>query len=207
LTAGAKVQEKNDASLREAAPGGLTSAAASARLQTDGPNSMPDTSANLLQNALSKFWAPIPWLLEAAILLQLLSQKYLEAGVVAALLVFNAVLGFCQESRAKATLTALRSRLALNASVRRDGIWKTVPAAEVVRGDLVKLSLGGVVPADAHLVSGSVSLDQSMLTGESLPLEAGPGTDTYAGTLVRRGEATAGSSSSSERMLMRIRCH
>jgi len=85
---------------------------------------MPDTSANLLQNALSKFWAPVPWLLEAAILLQLLSHKYLEAGVVAGLLVFNAVLGFCQESRAQATLTALRSRLALNASVRRDGYGK-----------------------------------------------------------------------------------
>jgi len=175
----------------EPAPGGLTSVAAFARLQTDGPNAMPDTSANLLQSALSKFWAPVPWLLEAAILLQLLSHKYLEAGVVAGLLVFNAVLGFCQESRAQATLTALRSRLALNASVRRDGVWKTVPAAEVVRGDLVKLSLGGVVPADAHLVSGSVSIDQSMLTGESLPLEAGPGMDTYAGALVRRGEATA----------------
>jgi H+-transporting ATPase len=79
----------------------------------------------------------------------------------------------------------------LNASVRRDGIWKIVPAAELVRGDLVKLSLGGVVAADLNLVEGSVLLDQSMLTGESLPIEAGPGVDTFAGALVRRGEATA----------------
>jgi H+-transporting ATPase len=79
----------------------------------------------------------------------------------------------------------------LNASVCRDGKWKTVPATELVCGDLVKLSLGGVVAADVHLIDGSVSLDQSMLTGESLPLEAGPGKDTYAGALVRRGEVTA----------------
>ena len=181
----------NDASLQEAAPGGLTSAEASSRLQKDGPNAMPDTSAHPLRNALAKFWAPVPWLLEAAIVLQVASHKYLEASVIAGLLLFNAALAYFQEGRAQATLAALKSRLALNASVRRDGAWKTVPAAELVRGDLVKLSLGGVVAADVHLVGGSVSLDQSMLTGESLPLEAGPGVDTYAGALVRRGEATA----------------
>ena len=125
-------------------------------------------------------------------MLQVVLHKYFEAAVIAVLLVFNTALAYFQESRAQATLTALKSRLALNASVLRDGAWKTVPAAELVRGDLVKLSLGGVVSADVHLVEGSVLLDQSMLTGESLPIEAGRGVDTYAGTLVRRGEATAG---------------
>jgi H+-transporting ATPase len=170
---------------------GLTSDEAKSRLQKDGPNAMPDTSAHPLRNALAKFWAPVPWLLEAAIVLQLILHKDLEAAVIAGLLVFNAALAYFQESRAQATLTALKSRLALNASVRRDGTWKTVPAAELVRGDLVKLSLGGVVAADVHLIDGSVLLDQSMLTGESLPKEAGAGVDTYAGALVRRGEATA----------------
>jgi H+-transporting ATPase len=107
------------------------------------------------------------------------------------LLIFNAALSYFQEGRAQATLAALKSRLALNASVLRDGAWKTVPAAELVCGDLVKLSLGGVVAADVHLTGGSVQLDQSMLTGESLPIEAGNGFDTFAGALVRRGEATA----------------
>jgi len=172
-------------------PIGLTSVAASICLQKDGPNAMPDTSAHPFRNALVKFWAPVPWLLEAAIVLQVVLHKYPEAAVVAGLLVFNAVLAYLQEGRAQATLAALKSRLALSASVRRDGIWKTVPAADVVRGDVVKLSLGGVVAADVHLVEGSVSLDQSMLTGESLPIEAGPGVDTYAGALVRRGEASA----------------
>ena len=170
---------------------GLTSNEAAIRLERDGPNAMPDTSAHPLRNALLKFWAPVPWLLEAAIVLQVVLHKYVEAAVIAGLLLFNAALAYFQEGRAQATLTALKSRLALNASVERDGAWKIVPAAKLVRGDLVKLSLGGVVAADVHLVDGSVLLDQSMLTGESLPVEAGAGVDTYAGALVRRGEATA----------------
>ena len=170
---------------------GLTSDEVRARLEKDGPNAMPDTSAHPLRNALGKFWAPVPWLLEVSIVLEVVLHKYDEAGVIAALLVFNAALAYFQESRAQATLAALKSRLALNASVQRDGTWKTVPATELVCGDLVKLSLGGVVAADVHLTGGSVQLDQSMLTGESLPIEAGPGLDTFAGALVRRGEATA----------------
>jgi H+-transporting ATPase len=173
------------------ASSGLSSAEAQSRLQKDGPNAMPDVSAHPLRNALAKFWAPVPWLLEASIVLELVLHKNFEASIIAGLLVFNAALAYFQEGRAQATLKALNSRLALNASVERDGVWKTVPAAELVRGDLVKLSLGGVVAADVHLIGGSVLLDQSMLTGESLPIEAGPGVDTYAGALVRRGEATA----------------
>src|ERR1039458_5726130 len=173
------------------ASSGLTSAEALSRLQKDGPNAMPDVSAHPLRNALAKFWAPVPWLLEASIVLELVLHKYFEASIIAGLLIFNAVLAYFQEGRTQATIKALNSRLALNASVERDGVWKTVPAAQLVPGDLVKLSLGGVVAADVHLIGGSVLLDQSMLTGESLPIEAGPGVDTYAGALVRRGEATA----------------
>jgi H+-transporting ATPase len=170
---------------------GLSSDEARSRLEKSGPNAMPDTSAHPLRAAIEKFWAPIPWMLEAAIVLQLVLGKYLESAIIAGLLVFNAALGVFQESRAQATLAALKSRLALNASVRRDGAWKTVPAAELVIGDVVKLSLGGVVPADVHLVSGEILLDQSMLTGESAPIEAGAGVQTYAGALIRRGEAVA----------------
>ena len=170
---------------------GLTSDEAKNRLEKDGRNAMPDVSAHPLRDALAKFWAPVPWLLEASIVLQVVLYKYGEAAIIAGLLVFNAALAYFQEGRAQATLKALNSRLALNASVKRDGKWKILPAVELVRGDLVKLSLGGVVAADVHLIEGSVLLDQSMLTGESLPIEAGPGVDTYAGALVRRGEATA----------------
>ena len=152
---------------------------------------MPDTSVHPLRMAIEKFWAPVPWMLEAAIVLELVLGKYVEAAIIALLLVFNAALGLFQESRAQATLAALKSRLALTASVKRDGVWKTVPAAELVPGDLVKLSLGGVVAADVKLTEGEVLLDQSMLTGESVPIEAGAGVQTYAGALVRRGEAEA----------------
>src|SRR6202789_99114 len=171
--------------------GGLSSTQARKELAASGPNTMPDTSAHPLRVALEKFWAPVPWMLEAAIVLEAALGKYVEAGIIAGLLVFNAALGLFQESRAQATLAALRSRLALNASVRRDGAWKTIPAIELVPGDLVKLSLGAVVAADARLVGGEVLLDQSMLTGESVPIEAGVGVQTYAGALVRRGEAVA----------------
>ena len=141
--------------------------------------------------AIEKFWAPVPWMLEAAIVLELVLSKYVEAAIIAALLVFNAALGLFQESRAQATLAALKSRLALNGTVRRDGAWQTIPAAELVPGDAVKLCLGGVVAADVRLTSGEILLDQSMLTGESVPIEAGAGVQTYAGALVRRGEAVA----------------
>jgi H+-transporting ATPase len=130
-------------------------------------------------------------MLEAAIVLEVALGKYVEAAIVAVLLAFNAALGFFQEGRAQATLAALKSRLALNAQVRRDHVWATVPAAELVPGDIVKLSLGAVVAADVRLTEGQILLDQSMLTGESIPIEAGPGLQTYAGALVRRGEAVA----------------
>src|ERR1700691_2802657 len=170
---------------------GLTSDEARVRLAKFGPNAMPDTAVRPLRMALAKFWAPVPWMLEAAIILQAVLHEYVEAAVIAGLLVLNAAPGFLQEGRAQATLAALKSRLALTASVRRDGAWKNIPATELVPGDTIKLSLGGVVAADAKLVDGSILLDQSMLTGESIPIEAGPGLQTYAGALVRRGEATA----------------
>ena len=170
---------------------GLTSEEARARFAKYGPNAMPDTAIRPWRMALSKIWAPVPWMLEAAIILQTVLHEYAEAAVIAGLLVFNAALGFLQEGRAQATLAALKSRLALMASVQRDGAWKNIPANELVPGDMVKLSLGGVVAADVKLVEGSILLDQSLLTGESVPIEAGPGLQTYAGALVRRGEATA----------------
>jgi H+-transporting ATPase len=170
---------------------GLTSDEARRRVEKFGPNAMPDTSMHPLRMALEKFWAPVPWMLEAAIVLELALGKYLEAAIIAGLLAFNAALGLFQESRAQATLAALKSRLALNASVRRDGAWKTVPAAELVPGDLVKLSLGGVVAADVRITGGEALLDQSMLTGEPVPVEAAEGVQTFAGALVRRGEAVA----------------
>jgi H+-transporting ATPase len=170
---------------------GLTSDEARHRLEQFGPNAVPDTALHPLRMALKKLWAPVPWMLEAAIVLQVVLGEYIEAAIIAALLVFNAVLGFFQEGRAQATLAALKSRLALTATARRNGVWTNLPVAELVPGDVVKLSLGVVVAADVRLVEGAILLDQSMLTGESIPIEASRGFQTYAGALVRRGEAIA----------------
>jgi H+-transporting ATPase len=178
---------------------GLTSEEARHRVQKFGLNAVPDTSLHPLRRALTQLWAPVPWMLEAAIVLEIVLGKYVEAAVIALLLVFNAALGFFQEGRAQATLAALKSRLALNASVLRDNVWATVPAVQLVPGDVVKLSLGAVVAADVRLTDGSVLLDQSMLTGESVPVEAGAGFETYAGALVRRGEAVGEVTATGER--------
>lgn len=172
-------------------PSGLTSDEARRRLKEFGPNTIPQTATAPWRGALQKFWAPVPWMLEAAILLQLALGEYVEGAVIAVLLVFNAALGFFQEGRAQATLDALKSRLALIAAVRRDSLWTNVFAADLVPGDIIKLSLGAIVGADVRLISGDVLLDQSMLTGESLPVEGGHGLTTFAGALVRRGEAVA----------------
>jgi H+-transporting ATPase len=170
---------------------GLSSQEAARRLQQYGPNETVDTSISGWRLLIGKFIAPVPCLLEAAIVLQLFLHEFVEASVIGLLLVFNAALGFFQEGRAKATLAALKSRLALNASVLRDGAWSIVPAAVVVPGDIVKLTLGCVVPADVRIGEGAVQLDHSMLTGEAMPIEADAGFETFAGAFVRRGEAVA----------------
>ena len=170
---------------------GLTSEEAAHRLQKEGPNGITDVGVNALRRAFDEFWAPVPWMLEGAVALELALGKFVEASVIAVLLIFNAVLGFVQEGRAQATLAALKSRLAISASVRRDGAWKISPATELVTGDVVKLTLGGLVPADARVRDGDILVDQSMLTGESAPVEAGKGVSVYAGALIKRGEAVA----------------
>jgi H+-transporting ATPase len=188
-----------DPTENKAAPGGLTSDVARTRLAQQGPNLTEDVSSNPVLDALGKFWAPVPCMLELVIAVELFLRNRVEAAVIAVLLVFNAALGFFRENRSKATLRALRSRLALVASVHRDGQWTQVPAADLVPGDVVKLSLGGIVPADAKIIAGSVLLDQSMLTGESVPVEAGDRAVAYAGALIRRGEATAVVTATGER--------
>jgi H+-transporting ATPase len=171
--------------------GGLSSEEAARRLNQYGANAPVDVEPSAWRVLLGKFIAPVPCLLEAAIILQLVLGESIEASVIGVLLVFNAALGFFQEGRAKATLAALKSRLALNASVLRDGTWSIVPSAGLVPGDVVKLTLGSVVAADVRIGEGAVQLDQSMLTGEAMPVEAGPGYEALAGALVRRGEAVA----------------
>ena len=170
---------------------GLSSAEAARRLGEFGPNAVAEQKVHPLRRVARHFWAPVPWMLETTIVLQVAIGQWLTASIVAGLLVLNVVLGTVQENRADAALALLKRRLSLMARVKRDGSWLTVPAADLVPGDIVRVALGDVVPADLALLSGSLSVDQSMLTGESIPVEVQAGTTTYAGGLVRRGEAVA----------------
>jgi len=169
---------------------GLTSDQAAERLKKFGLNTIPEVRPNPIWLFLKKFWAPVPWMLEATIALEFYLGKNTEAIVIGILLVFNALLSFWQEGRAQNALALLRQRLVVQTRTRRDGHWQLIPAGELVPGDVVHLRMGDLVPADLTLADGSIELDQSSLTGESLPVEAAPGQTAYAGATVTRGEAT-----------------
>ncbi|MHB8258058.1 MAG: plasma-membrane proton-efflux P-type ATPase [Acidiferrobacterales bacterium] len=169
---------------------GLSSAEAQRRLEQFGPNAVAEERRSPLLALLKKFWDPVPWMLEAAVVLEVILGKKDEAIIIGALLLVNAILSFLQESRANQALALLKSRLAVRARVRRDGRWQQVAAEALVPGDVIHLRMGDLSPADVHLTEGQVLLDQSALTGESLPVEAAAGAQSYAGAVVKRGEAT-----------------
>ncbi|MHB8743832.1 MAG: plasma-membrane proton-efflux P-type ATPase, partial [Sulfuricaulis sp.] len=155
-----------------------------------GPNAIVDKLVPPWRQLLARFWAPVPWMLEAVIVLQVLLGRGMEALVIASLLVFNAVVAFVQERRAKDALALLRKQLHVNARVLRDGQWQQLAAEQLVPGDIAHVRAGDIVPADMVLFDGAVALDQSALTGESLPVDAGPGNTAYTGAIVRQGEAS-----------------
>ena len=155
------------------APWGLTSPDATERLQQYGPNQVAAERPHRAAALLRKFWGVIPWMLELAVVIDLVLGRWVEAGVIVALLVFNAAIGFLHEGRAL-----------------RDGRWQLIPAAGLVPEDMVRLRAGDIIPADVRLTDGGILVDQSVLTGESLPVERGSGEAVYSGSLVRRGEAT-----------------
>ena len=169
---------------------GLTAAEVATRLSQFGPNTVREERPHPVRQFLERFWAPIPWLLEATIIIQLFLGEWVEAGVIAGLLVLNAVLGFFQEGRAQKALTLLRQQLRVEARVRRDGEWQSIGAEELVPDDVIHLRQGGIVPADVRLGDGLLLIDQSALTGESAAVQIPPGKIAYAGAMVRGGEAT-----------------
>jgi H+-transporting ATPase len=169
---------------------GLTQVEAARLLEEYGPNAIPDEKKHTWVIFLHKMWAPVPWMLEASILLELALGKYVEAGVIGVLVIFNALMSTLQESRAQNALALLRKRMTVTARTLRDGSWQMLPSSELVPGDIVYLRMGDLIPADLTLVSGQLQLDQSTLTGESLPVDAEKDAAAYAGTMVQRGEAT-----------------
>lgn len=154
-------------------PQGLTTAETKLRLLKYGQNMVAQDHPRPWLLFLRKFWAPVPWMLEATIALQFALGKADEAAIITVLLVFNAVLGFTQENRANSALALLKKRLAIQVRVLRDGAWKQAEAQYLVPGDVVHLRMGDLAPAYMRLLDGQLLLDQSALTGESLPVEAG----------------------------------
>ena len=169
---------------------GLSSASAAKLLQQFGPNALPEEPAHPIRQFFSRLWAPVPWMLEVTIILELVLRRRLEAMVIAILLLLNALLSLVQERKAENALALLRKRLPVKARVLRDGAWQQIDATQIVPGDRIYVRMGDIVPADLRITQGQLSIDQSMLTGESLPVDAGAGAAAYAGAIVRRGEAS-----------------
>lgn len=169
---------------------GLTQEEAAKRLGEYGPNEVPEKKRNPLLRFINKFWGLTPWMLEFTVALEWILGKYLEAYVIAILLIFNAAVSYLQEEKANSAVDLLRQKLTVKTRVRRGGEWLQVPARELVPGDVVRLRAGDLAPADIQIFDGHVEVDQSALTGESLTVERKQGESLYSGSVVRRGEAT-----------------
>jgi H+-transporting ATPase len=176
----------------ESSPDGLTDAEAKKRLTQYGPNELVEKKTNLLLKFLGYFWGPIPWMIEVAVILSGVVRHWPDFFIILLLLVTNAVVAFWEERQAGNEIAALKAKLAVKARVIRDGKWINPAARELVPGDVIRLRLGDVVPADARLLAGDeVSVDQSALTGESLPASRKPGDAVFSGSIIRRGEIGA----------------
>jgi H+-transporting ATPase len=171
---------------------GLTSEQAAKRLTQYGRNAIAEKTENPVLKFLTYFWGPIPWMIEAAVVLSGIVRHWLDFGVILLLLCSNAVVGFWEEHQAGNAIAALRSRLAVKARVLRDGTWSEPNASDLVPGDVVRIRLGDIVPADVRLLAGDpIEVDESALTGESLPAARESGDTVFSGSIVRRGEASA----------------
>ena len=171
---------------------GLSQAEAAKRLVQYGPNEIAEKKTNPFLKFLLYFWGPIPWMIEIAVVLSGVVQHWPDFFIILVLLIANATIGFWEERQAGNAIDALKAKLAIKARVKRDGKWITPAASELVPGDVVRLRLGDIVPADARLLGGDeLSVDQSALTGESLPATRKAGDAVFSGSIVRRGEAGA----------------
>jgi H+-transporting ATPase len=171
---------------------GLSQEEAERRLAQYGYNELAEEKANPILKFLSYFWGPIPWMIEVAAVLSALVRHWPDFGIILALLLVNAVVGFWEEYQAGNTIAALQAKLALQARVKRGGAWAMAPARELTPGDIIRLRTGDIVPADARLLDGDpLQVDQSTLTGESLPVTRKPDETVYSGSIVKQGEIDA----------------
>ena len=176
----------------EASPDGLSQAEARKRLTQYGPNEIEEKKTNPFMKFLTYFWGPIPWMIEAAVILSAVARHWPDFVIILLLLLANAVVGFWEEHQAGNAIAALKAKLAIMARVKRDGKWTTQKALELVPGDVIRVRLGDIVPADARLLEGDpIEVDQSTLTGESLPVKRKAGEAVFSGSILRQGEIDA----------------
>jgi len=176
----------------QASPDGLSQAEAQKRLTQYGPNEIEEKKTNPFLKFLTYFWGPIPWMIEAAVILSAIDRHWPDFLIILVLLLANATVGFWEEHQAGNAIEALKAKLALTARVRRDGKWTTREARDLVPGDVIRVRLGEIVPADARLLEGDpIEVDQSALTGESLPATRKSGEAVFSGSIIRRGEIDA----------------
>ena len=170
---------------------GLTTTEAEKRLAQYGENALVEHRISAIERLLRFFWGPIPWMIEIAAALSAMLGHWDDLIVILVMLFINAGVGFWQEFKADNAIELLKNRLALKARVKRDGTWRDIEARLLVPGDLISVKLGNVVPADVKLAKGAyLSVDQSALTGELLPVDKKPGDDGYSGSIAKQGEMT-----------------
>jgi H+-transporting ATPase len=171
---------------------GLSQTEAEKRLLQYGPNELEEKKINPVLKFLSYFWGPIPWMIEIAVILSGVVQHWPDFFIILLLLISNAMVGFWEEHQAGNAITALKAKLAIKTRVKRDGKWINPAARELVPGDIIRMRLGDIVPADARLLEGDpVEVDQSALTGESLPVKRKSGEAVFSGSIIRQGEIGA----------------
>ncbi len=176
----------------DASDDGLSGDEAQKRFDQYGPNELPEHKVNPILAFLGYFWGPIPWMIEGALVLSGIVHHWPDFYIILLMLASNAVVGFWEEHQAGNAIAALKGKLAMNARVRRDGSWTSVAARELVPGDVIRIRLGDIIPADVRLLTdGAVQVDQSALTGESLPVKRDTGEALFSGSILRQGEGNA----------------
>lgn len=168
---------------------GLSEEEVNRRLAQYGPNALVEHRVSPIIKFLEYFWGPIPWMIEIAAILSAMVQHWADFSIIVVLLMVNAVIGFYEEYKADNAIQLLKKNLALMACVRRSGQWQTIPADQLVPGDLARIRLGDIIPADLKLLKGDyLEVDQSALTGESLPVERHVEDIVYSGSVAGKGE-------------------
>jgi len=172
---------------------GLDEASVLQQRKKYGLNEINEKEEGWFHRLFRRFWGPIPWMIEVALILSALAKRWEDFAVIAFMLFVNAFVDFYQESKALSAIAVLKKKLARKAIVLRDGIWQGIDAKEIVPEDIIKVKIGDVVPADCELLGGGdfLQVDQSALTGESLPVNKQAGEMLYANAIVKQGEMVA----------------